>query len=102
MTTFLHTPSWLNWVDEDEVDLKEKPEDTGYIKIRPEAPAVRAKEFDPNFAIIGTADSGKCRCVAPEGILRGCEMSWPGGAYNQVYKLWFPPDQGGGVQRFWN
>ena len=34
-TTFLHTHSWLNWVneddDEDEVGLKEKPEDT-YIK----------------------------------------------------------------------
>ena len=31
-TTFLHTRSWLNWVneddDEDEVGLKEKPEDT--------------------------------------------------------------------------
>ena len=36
MTTFLHTHSWLNWVDEDdeedEVGLKEKPEDTRYIK----------------------------------------------------------------------
>ena len=38
-TTFLHTHSWLNWVDEDddedEVGLKEKPEDTrrhwGYL-----------------------------------------------------------------------
>ena len=32
MTTFLHAHSWLNWVveddDEDEVGLKEKPEDT--------------------------------------------------------------------------
>ena len=30
MTTFLHTHSWINWVDEDddEVGLKEKPEDT--------------------------------------------------------------------------
>ena len=29
-TTFLHAHSWLNWVDEDddEVGLKEKPEDT--------------------------------------------------------------------------
>ena len=27
-TTFLHTHSWLNWVDEDEVGLKEKPEET--------------------------------------------------------------------------
>ena len=35
-TTFLLAHSWLNWVDEDddedEVGLKEKPEDTGYIK----------------------------------------------------------------------
>ena len=35
-TTFLDTHSWLNWVDEDEdedeVGLKEKPEDTRYIK----------------------------------------------------------------------
>ena len=39
MTTFLHTHSWLNWVneddDEDEVVLKEKPEDTRYINKRP-------------------------------------------------------------------
>ena len=38
-TTFLHTHSWLNWVDEDddedEVGLKEKPEDTRYINKRP-------------------------------------------------------------------
>ena len=36
-TTFLRAHSWLNWVDEDddedEVGLKEKPEDTRYIKI---------------------------------------------------------------------
>ena len=36
MTTFLYTHPWLNWVDEDddedEVGLKEKPEDTRYIK----------------------------------------------------------------------
>ena len=36
-TTFLRAHSWLNWVDEDddehdEVGLKEKPEDTRYIK----------------------------------------------------------------------
>ena len=30
-----------------------------YIEIRPEAPGVWAKELDPNFAIIGTVDSGK-------------------------------------------
>ena len=36
MTTFLRAHSWINWVDEeddeDEVGLKEKPEDTRYIK----------------------------------------------------------------------
>ena len=35
-TTFLRAHSWLNWVDEDddedEVGVKEKPEDTRYIK----------------------------------------------------------------------
>ena len=35
-TTFLRVHSWLNWVDEDddedEVALKEKPDDTRYIK----------------------------------------------------------------------
>ena len=38
-TTFLLAHSWLNWVDEDddedEVGLKEKPEDTRYINKRP-------------------------------------------------------------------
>ena len=48
-SAFLHTHFWLNWVDEDddEVGLKEVPEDTTYlikyyIKIRPEAPGVWA------------------------------------------------------------
>ena len=35
-TTFLYIHSWLNWVDEDddedEIGLKEKPEDARYIK----------------------------------------------------------------------
>ena len=35
----MHTHSWLNWVDEDndeeEINLKEKPEDTRYINKRP-------------------------------------------------------------------
>ena len=48
--------------------LEEKSEDTRYIEIRPEALGVRAKDLlDPDFAIIGTADSGKCRYVTPEG-----------------------------------
>ena len=78
-TTFLHTHFWLNWVheddDEDEVGLKEKPEDTRYInkpeyiEIRSEAPGVWAKDLAASqcIAIIGIADSEKCRCVKPDG-----------------------------------
>ena len=37
-TTFLRAHSWLNWVDEDddedEIGLKEKPEDTRYMYIK--------------------------------------------------------------------
>ena len=33
--------------------MKEKPEDVRYIKIRPEAAGVLAKDSIPNFAIIG-------------------------------------------------
>ena len=55
----------MRMIDEDEVGLKEKPEDNRYIEIRPEAPGVWAKEPDPNFAIIGTADSAKVQvCYA--------------------------------------
>ena len=98
-TTCLHTHSWLNWVDEDdedEVDLKEKPEDTKihqqyYIKIRPEAPGVWAKYLinvikDLIIAIIGTADSEKCMCVKPEGLFsrNTCETSYS----NSRWILW--------------
>ena len=46
-TIFLHAHSWLNWVDEDddEEELKEKPEDARYIKIIHEAPAVWTKDL---------------------------------------------------------
>ena len=44
-TTFLHTHSWLNWVDEDEVGLKEKMHQNDYFEIRPEAPGVWAKDL---------------------------------------------------------
>ena len=73
MTTFLYTYFWLNWVDEDdEVGLKEKPEDTRYIEITPEASGVWTKDLINLIPIychhwIGTADSEKCRCVTPEG-----------------------------------
>ena len=75
-TTFLHTHSWLNLVDEDddedEVGLKEKPEDTRYIKKitskwDPNHRESGQRNLIPTFAIIGTADSEKCRCVKPEG-----------------------------------
>ena len=56
---FLHTHSWLYWVDEDD------------WLIRPEAPGVRAKELDPNFAIIGTTDSGKVQVRQAWGHLAG-------------------------------
>ena len=59
-TTFMHTHSRLNWVDEEEIGLKEKPE----------APGVWAKDLIPNVNIIGTADSGKGR-VVPGGPGRG-------------------------------
>ena len=52
-TTFLHTHSWLNWVDEDEVGLKEKPDTVSHM----------LSQF---IAIIGTADSETYRCVKPE------------------------------------
>ena len=71
-TTFLLAHSWLNWVDEDddedEVGLKEKPEDTRYIKIIPEAPGVWTKDLI-NFIPIYFHhwDSDKCRCVKPDG-----------------------------------
>ena len=53
-TTFLRTHSWLNWVDEDddehdEVGLKEKPEDTRYIK------KITSK-YEPKHRECGTKD----------------------------------------------
>ena len=54
MTTFLHTHSWLNWVDEDddedEVGFERKARihqihQKDYIKIRPKAPGVWAKDL---------------------------------------------------------
>ena len=55
---------WL--IDEDEVGLKEKPEETihqkDYNKIRPEAVWMRAQDLIPNFTIIGN-----CRCGNRQG-----------------------------------
>ena len=65
----------MRMIDEDEVGLKEKAEDTRYIKMITSKLGVWAKELDPNITMSGTADSGKCRCVTPEGTQRGCEIS---------------------------
>ena len=57
-------------LDEDEVRLKEKPEDARHIKKITSDPKHREygkRNLIPIFAIIGTADSVKCRCVTPEG-----------------------------------
>ena len=48
----------MRTIDKDEFGLKEKPEDTRYIKIRPEAPGVQAKDLISNFAIIGNCRFG--------------------------------------------
>ena len=80
-------------IGEDEVGLKEKPEDTRYIKkitskIRPKAPGVRAKDLIPTLPLLELQTRGKCRCVKPEGTQRGCEISRPGCAYNQVFNCY--------------
>ena len=36
----LTTHSWLNWVDEDKIDFKKKPNDTKYINKRPDSSAI--------------------------------------------------------------
>ena len=68
----LTTHSWLNWIGEDEVGLKEKTRrhqihQKDYIEIRPEAPEVRAKDLIPNFAVIGTASRLKAPTCS-EGV----------------------------------
>ena len=52
-----------------EVRLKEKPVDTSKIlhQNKTRSTGSAGKGIDPNFAIIGTGVSGKCRCVTPEG-----------------------------------
>ena len=45
--------------------------------------------------LLETADSGKCKCIRPEG---GGIKSQPGGAYNQVFDIGAPQTQGGGVK----
>ena len=60
----------------DEVGLKEKPENTRYInkiasKIRPEPPGVRVKDVIPTLPLLGlrTRESaGSSRLKAPSGV----------------------------------
>ena len=61
-TTFLHTNSWLNWVDEDEVGLTEKQ---------------RTRFQRCHYCDCRLGGGGGCRCVKPEGTQWGCEKSWP-------------------------
>ena len=62
----------MRMIDEDEVGLKEKPEDTRYIKIRPEAPGVWAKDLInliPTLPLLGTVDLVKVqRCATQKGV----------------------------------
>ena len=60
------THSWLNWADEDDwrgwdwLERKAKRHQMhkqDYIKIRPEAPGVRARTWFPSLPLLGTADS---------------------------------------------
>ena len=92
-TTFLHAHPWLNWVDEDDVGLKENPENPRYIKIRPEAPGVRAKDLIPNFPIIGDSGGGGGGCRQVHHAWKHLtEMkSQQGGAYNRVFNFCPPP-----------
>ena len=64
----------MRMIDEDEVGLKEKPEDTrkDYIKMRPEAPGVWAKDFPTlPLHVLGTADSGTAGSSLPGGPWEG-------------------------------
>ena len=58
--------------DEDEVGLKERPEDTRYIQRlhqnKSRSTGSAGKGFDSQLlSLLGAAYSGKCRCVTPEG-----------------------------------
>ena len=76
--TFLHTCSWINWsmrmLDDEDVGLKEKPQDTGYIKrLHPNETQSTGSvgkliimESIINFIpLLGTADLGMGRFVTP-------------------------------------
>ena len=76
----LATHSWLNWVNEDDwwgwgwLERKARRQ-KDYIKIRPEAPGVGAKDWIPNFAIIGNCRFRNRQCChTPWRVLGGCEI----------------------------
>ena len=53
----------MRMIDEDEVGVKDKPEDIRYIKtitykLKPGTSGVRAKDLIPNFTIIGNSKLG--------------------------------------------
>ena len=62
----------------DEVGLKEKPEDTRYIKRlhqnETEAPGVWAKDLTRTLPLSGTANSGMGRFITARGVLGGGEI----------------------------
>ena len=81
MTNFLHTNSWLNWVDEDDWRgwgwfWKARRRTVRYIQMRPEAPAMWENDFILNWS--GTADSGMGRVVTPWRAIRGGEIHTQG------------------------
>ena len=65
LTTLGYT-EYMRMIDEDEVGLKEKPEDTRYIKniTSKQSTGSVGKGLDSNFTIIQTADSGKSAGVS--------------------------------------
>ena len=70
MTTFLHThhslfakTGLMRMIDEDEVDLKEQPEDTRYIK-----------KIIQTLPLLGAADSETGRVVTPWRVIGGAEI----------------------------
>ena len=93
----------------DELGLKEKPEDTRYIKIRPKTLVVRAKDLIPDFDIrvfnFGSPQTqgrgAQGYCYHYKIFFNNGTQGWvPTGVWNDLaggclqmgLKLWFPPD----------
>ena len=71
-----------------------------YIKIRPEAPRVRAKDLIPNYWDCGL---GKVQVRhAWRNLAEAVKNPWPGGAYNQVFNFDSPPDPRRRCSKFLN